>query len=108
MKRRSPQAHPHGYTEMLRTHRPHSVFQVVHKDPEFIFIIDCYEDNPEAPMMTVTNDAEAVCKVLYAEHGNKRFVYRDTSGRWDELVHEAGVFKTYKPLPPCFSPNFLN
>lgn len=88
-------------------HRPHAVFQVVKVADDFVFIIDCYEDNPEAPMLTVTNDAEAVCQTLYAEHGNKRYVYKDTMGRWDELVHKSGDFVGFKPLPPCFEPNFI-
>lgn len=46
---------------------------------------------------SVTNDAHAVCEHLYALYGDRRFFYWDTIGRCDELVHEHGRFKYFKP-----------
>ena len=35
---------------------------------------------------------------LYASHGGRRVIYRDSSGSWDELVHDgAGNFRGYGP-----------
>jgi hypothetical protein len=45
---------------------------------------------------SVTNDAERVCNELNAAMPGYRIMYLDTMGRWDELVHECGVFKEYK------------
>ncbi len=47
--------------------------------------------------MSVTNDAENVVEYLYNRFGNRRFFYRDTMGRWDELVHEHGKFTGFRP-----------
>lgn len=46
--------------------------------------------------MSVTNDAEAVCEHLVHYYGNKRIMYRDTDGTWDELVHNHGIFKRFQ------------
>lgn len=45
--------------------------------------------------MSVTNDAENVVREVYITYGNKRIMYRDTDGQWDELVHANGVFVTF-------------
>ena len=47
--------------------------------------------------MSVTNDAENVCEYLYERYGNRRFIYLDTIGRWDELEHDHGKFKGFRP-----------
>lgn len=47
--------------------------------------------------MSVTNDAENVVEYLYNVYGNRRFVYRDTMGRWDELTHDHGKFIGFAP-----------
>jgi len=52
-----------------------------------IWIIDL--DEPDRP--SVTNDAEQVCRTLNAEWPSIRIMYRDTVGRWDELMHEHGT-----------------
>ena len=60
---------------------------------------------------SVTNDADAVVEELVVAFSAKRIVYRDTTGRWDELRHENGCFvgfapwvgstpETAGPLPP--------
>jgi hypothetical protein len=61
---------------------------------EIIFIIDTAEQTGK---MSVTNDAEAVCEFLVEKFGNKRIVYQDTIGDWDELEHDLGYFKKFKP-----------
>ena len=61
---------------------------------EIVFIIDTAEQTGK---MSVTNDAEAVCEFLVEKFGNKRIVYQDTIGDWDELDHHMGRFKNFKP-----------
>lgn len=50
--------------------------------------------------MSVTNDAEAiVIAVDESVHlGTRRLIYRDSTGRWDELLHEAGRFAGFAHL----------
>lgn len=52
-----------------------------------VFIVD--DDNGG---MSVTNAAEAVVKDIYEFYGDRRIVYRDTMGEWDELLHNHGTF----------------
>lgn len=50
--------------------------------------------------MSVTNDAENVIADL-ARRGllvGRRVIYRDTSGRWDELKHDGQRFTGFAPL----------
>jgi hypothetical protein len=49
--------------------------------------------------MSVTNDAEYVVAEVVKQCGNKtaRVIYRDSDGRWDELVHDNGVFVRFAP-----------
>jgi hypothetical protein len=64
----------------------------IHKETDdTIFIIDNDDGR------TVTNDAERVVFELWNQYGDRRIVYRDTMGNWDELVHDEGVFKRYAP-----------
>lgn len=42
--------------------------------------------------MSVTNAAELVCEQCFERFGDRRIVYRDTEGRWDELDHYCGRF----------------
>jgi hypothetical protein len=62
--------------------------------PEAIYIVDLCN---AAHSMSVTNDAEAVVHNLYEEFGDKQFIYQDSMGNWDELVHVKGVFQGFKP-----------
>lgn len=48
---------------------------------------------------SVTNDAERVVAELVARFGNRRFFYRDTIGRWDELKHDGRAFVGFAPSP---------
>jgi hypothetical protein len=44
--------------------------------------------------ITITNDAERVVAELAHLYGlrDRRVIYRDTLGKWDELLHREGVF----------------
>lgn len=55
-------------------------------------------------ILSVTNDAERVIAELYVSHGDRRVIYRDTDGNWDELKHRGQQFLGYAPardLAPC-------
>ncbi len=60
---------------------------------KIVWIVDL--DGP----ISVTNDAEAVCRELNAAHPAHRIFYRDTEGFWDELVHQDGRFIDFRLLP---------
>lgn len=47
--------------------------------------------------MSVTNDAEAVVSEVVQRFGDYPIKYCDTDGRWDWLVHFAGVFMRFAP-----------
>ena len=47
---------------------------------------------------SVTNTAEEVTEEVFNKYGNKRIIYRDTDGTWDELVHRSGEFVDFKLL----------
>ena len=61
---------------------------------ETIWIVDLDDGG-----MSVTNDAESVVAQVVKEYGDKRIIYRDSDGRWDELRHINGVFIGYAPAP---------
>ena len=49
---------------------------------------------------TVTNDADPVIADL-AQEGllrGRRVIYRDTMGRWDELLHDGTRFAGFRPF----------
>jgi hypothetical protein len=68
-------------------------WSLVKLTPEIVFIED---DNRDG--MSVTNAAEAVCRQCFADYGARRIVYKDSEGRWDELVHERGRFIRFAPF----------
>jgi len=55
-------------------------FSVVRTEYDRIFLVD--EDGP----VSVTNYAEGVCEWASQAYPGKRIVYRDTLGRWDEII----------------------
>ena len=69
-------------------------------DQHIAYIVD-----RDAGGKSITNDAEWVVEQVVAslrrrgcdKAGSWRIVYRDTGGRWDELVHDDGVFKAFRP-----------
>ena len=66
-----------------------------------IFLTDLYADwNGYA---SVSEAAEEVSRHCHADYGSKRVIYRNTSGRWYELVHENGAFKGLAPYRERFS-----
>jgi hypothetical protein len=64
-------------------------YSIISTTPTEVFLVD---NCNEAGTMSVTNDAEAVVAAVYANYTGRRIFYRDTEGRWDELVHKDGVF----------------
>jgi hypothetical protein len=69
-----------------------SVYSVRKVTVDKVFIVD-----ENTGMLSVTNDAEHVCAELFEKFGPKHFLYRDTDGRWDELIHTAGIFDSFRP-----------
>ncbi len=65
-------------------------FNVEKVTHSWLFIVDNNDG------LSVTNDAENVCEALALKYGNKRIMYRDTEGQWDELVHNHGIFKRFE------------
>ena len=46
---------------------------------------------------SVTNDAEGVVSHLHRRFPGYRIIYRDSEGKWDELVHDnKGAFTGYR------------
>lgn len=66
--------------------------------PDAVFIID------NGGRKSVTNDAERVCEEVVhlldrAEFPTTtRIFYCDSDSRWDELEHEHGVFRCFRPI----------
>lgn len=79
---------------------PRAKFDVIVSNKKAVFVIDRCNDHVGVP--SVTNDAERVVLYLAWEHDawHKRIFYRDTDGRWDELVHDYGGFLGFKPGCP--------
>lgn len=81
---------------------PRAEFSVDHYTDDIVFIVD-----ENKGKMSITNDAEAITKYVAHHFNNKRIVYRDTEGQWDELVHNKGVFQSFAPYKdevPSFLP----
>lgn len=91
-----------GFTTSKEKQMSRSLYEQVLVDQEkkivWIRDLDC------PGCMSVTNDAERVCREMNERHPGYRIVYRDTIGRWDELVHENGRFINYKPGTPDLVP----
>lgn len=71
---------------------------------DYVFIIDRNDG-----ARSVTNDAEAVVEEMNKDFPGKRVIYRDTDGRWDELLHCNGKFISfalYRGTIPPFAPRF--
>lgn len=72
-----------------RRHR--ASYSVVKSTDEAVWIIDLDGD------LSVTNDAERVVEELARHYGERRIVYRDSNGDWDELRHRGARFLGYAP-----------
>lgn len=68
-----------------------ATYRIAHETPETIFIIDLDQGK------SITNDAENVVERVVHDHGSVRIIYRDTMGRWDELVHDGSRFQAFAP-----------
>lgn len=71
-----------------------SAFLVVLVTEEAVWIVD--QSSAQPPKKSVTNDAENVVAHLEHHYPRRRIYYRDTDNNWDELTHEAGIFKGFK------------
>lgn len=68
-------------------------YRVVDQTDEAVFIEDLNRGN-----MSITNDAEAVVENLLHVYGiTRRIIYKDSEGRWDELVHDGDKFVDFAP-----------
>ena len=70
-----------------------AIYKIAKVTPTKVFIID--QDKPGC--LSVTNDAEAVVKAVYQRYPGRIIIYRDTMGRWDEMIHAYGVFIDFTP-----------
>ena len=58
-------------------------YEVVRVEEDRVFIIDLDLGNK-----SVTNDAEEVFKEIKLHFPDRRLIYRDTLGKWDEIVED--------------------
>jgi hypothetical protein len=70
-------------------------YQVKAVTDDSVFIRDMCN---EMGGMSVTNDAEQVVSQLLVAHGNKKIIYQDTEGQWDELQHDGTQFTDFGPF----------
>lgn len=72
-----------------------STFDVISPEDGIVAVIDRDEG------MSVTNDVENVVRALahYGHLGSgDRLIYRDTMGRWDEILHRGAEFIGFRPI----------
>lgn len=67
-------------------------YRIVKVTPRVVQLVDLDDG------VSVTNDAENVVLEVFNQYPNRRIVYRDTMGQWDELVHNNGVFTDFKHI----------
>ena len=77
---------------ITRSTRVRAQYAVFSETPEMIWIVDLDRGGP-----SVTNDADAVVDEVVTLYGDKRIIYRDSAGHWDELRHMHGVFLSFEP-----------
>jgi UDP-2,3-diacylglucosamine pyrophosphatase LpxH len=79
-------------------------YKIIKSNDDAVWIIDELVDGYEGDALSITNDAEEVIAELRPLYGNRRVFYRDTQGRWDELVHDETGFISFrligKDTPP--------
>lgn len=64
-----------------------------------VLIIDNFD--AKEPTRTVTNAADDLIPWLAAARivtPERRVIYRDTQGMWDEIVHKDGQFERFAPI----------
>jgi hypothetical protein len=67
--------------------RPQPDYEIVGDRQGIVYLVDLDRGGP-----SVTNSAELVVAKVAPNYPGHRIVYRDTTGRWDELVHTDGTF----------------
>jgi hypothetical protein len=58
-------------------------YDIVYMDEHKVYLIDL-----DLGAKSITNDAERVYEEIQKKFPGKRVIYRDTMGRWDEIVLE--------------------
>lgn len=69
-----------------------SNYTVVAVNHQTVFLVD----NDESGCRSVTNDAENVVKEVFSKYGDKKIMYCDSGGCWDQLTHNHGNFIGFK------------
>ena len=69
-------------------------FVIEQETDDYLYIIDTGVEE-----RSVTHDAAAVLEFLTENYGlgNRRLIYRDSTGQNDEILHENGRFKGFAP-----------
>jgi len=67
-------------------------YEIVKASDDVIYIVDL-----DVNGVSVTNDARNVVAEIAVEHPGRQIIYRDTLGRWDEIVHLDGEFEAFRP-----------
>lgn len=58
-----------------------------------VFIVD----NDKPNFASITNAAEQVVSECLGRYGEKRIIYRDSTGDWSELLHTGIQFRGFAP-----------
>lgn len=72
---------------------PRSSYEIRQVDGDFVWIVDLDLEGARS----VTNDAELVVAELAKVYGDRRIIYRDSMGNWDELQHDGERFTGFRP-----------
>jgi len=70
-----------------------SEYNIVAVEGGTVFIVD----TDRGDRLSVTNDAERVVMEINELYPGQRIMYRDSMLKWDELVHDDGNFKGFRP-----------
>ena len=72
-------------------------YQILVDREKFVLLNDA---GPWDKHKTITNDAEHVVAEMYIDNnlGSRNLFYIDSDGDMCQLVHEAGVFKDFRPV----------
>lgn len=67
-------------------------YEIVEVRGGVVYLVDLDRCGP-----SVTNSAELVVARVAHRYPGHEIVYRDTTGRWDEMVHHEGAFAGFRP-----------
>lgn len=70
-----------------------SLYDIVKVDSDKVFLIDLNLPGTKS----VTNDADLVWDDIQKLYPGKRIIYRDTMGRWDEMILGMFQYINFKP-----------